>query len=199
VTRTALAPLLVALGLAGCRVKDGVDAGDTAATTDGGSADGADGADGAADGADGGDGSDGTDGTEPVDADGDGFPASEDCDDDDPAIHPDASELCNGADDDCDGDTDEGVTLTFWADSDGDGVGDPAAPVEACALEDGLVDNADDCDDSDPAVNPSAEEICNEIDDDCDLGVDEGVTTTFYVDADEDGCEQASTVVLASP
>ena len=193
-TRSVLAPLVVALGLAGCRGKAAVDAGDTAGTADGG---GADGANGTADGADGGDGSDGSDGTEPVDADGDGFPASEDCDDEDPAIHPDASELCNGADDDCDGETDEGVTLTFWADADGDGVGDPAASVEACALEEGLVDNADDCDDSDPAVNPSAEEVCNEIDDDCDSGVDEGVTTTFYVDADEDGWGDADLTVEA--
>ena len=39
-----------------------------------------------------------------VDKDGDGFSGcGEDCDDDDPAVHPEAEELCNIQDDDCDG------------------------------------------------------------------------------------------------
>jgi hypothetical protein len=41
------------------------------------------------------------------DDDGDGFPVSEDCDDNNADIHPDASEVCNQVDDDCDGNTDE--------------------------------------------------------------------------------------------
>jgi tartrate-resistant acid phosphatase type 5 len=46
------------------------------------------------------------DSTEP-DHDGDGFDAPEDCDDTDPEIHPDALEVCNGVDDDCDGAVDD--------------------------------------------------------------------------------------------
>ena len=45
----------------------------------------------------------------PVDKDGDGFTESQgDCDDANPAIHPQAAEVCNGVDDDCDDETDEG-------------------------------------------------------------------------------------------
>ncbi len=43
-----------------------------------------------------------------MDMDGDGYLPPADCDDTNPAIHPFALELCNGKDDDCDGDTDEG-------------------------------------------------------------------------------------------
>ena len=38
-----------------------------------------------------------------VDADGDGFPADEDCDDADPNTNPDGTEVCGGGDEDCDG------------------------------------------------------------------------------------------------
>ncbi len=46
-------------------------------------------------------------GTPPVDADGDGFDVSSDCDDADPSVYPGATEVCNGVDDDCDGVIDE--------------------------------------------------------------------------------------------
>lgn len=42
-------------------------------------------------------------GEAPVDADGDGFPAEEDCDDADPLVFPGAEERCDGVDTDCDG------------------------------------------------------------------------------------------------
>ena len=108
-----------------------------------------------------------------------------DCDDDDGDVFPGASEVCDGDDDNCDGVVDEGVTTVFFTDADGDGYGD--APVDACELGSGLSPNDLDCDDMDPAVNPDGVEICNELDDNCDGDVDEGVTTTFYRDADGDG------------
>lgn len=126
---------------------------------------------------------DGTDG--PVDADGDGF-STDDCDDSDAEVNPAAQEVCDGADNDCDGETDEGLTQGWWRDEDEDGHG-AGEPVEACAAPAGWVASADDCDDGDPAVSPSAEEVCNGVDDDCDEEVDEGLEQTWYTDADADG------------
>jgi gliding motility-associated-like protein len=52
---------------------------------------------------------------------------------------------------------------------------------------DGFFGCVNDCDDSDPTINPLAIEICNGVDDDCDFHVDEDVNYTFYEDADGDG------------
>lgn len=117
-----------------------------------------------------------------------GFVANgNDCNDADADIFPGASEICNGVDDNCDGRTDEGVANTWYADADGDGFGDPSAPTPACELTAGLVSDSTDCDDTTADINPAADELCNNKDDDCDGRVDEGVTQTFYVDVDGDG------------
>jgi hypothetical protein len=126
----------------------------------------------------------GLDGSE--DADGDGFPASEDCNDSDASVNPGASEQCNGLDDDCDGVVDNGVLGVFYADADGDGFGDPGAATEACAEPEGHVANGTDCADDDSTVFPGAPERCNEVDDDCNGEVDEGVTEVWYADVDGD-------------
>ena len=122
-----------------------------------------------------------------VDADADGWPAGEDCDDAEPAIHPGAPEQCNGVDDDCDDEIDEGVLLELHPDADGDGHGDAGAVVLACAAGPDALEDGTDCDDSDAAVHPGAAERCNAVDDDCDGEVDESVTSTWYADADGDG------------
>jgi hypothetical protein len=109
-----------------------------------------------------------------------------DCNDFDAAVNPGATEVCNGIDDNCAGGVDEGVTTTFFADSDSDAYGDSTDSTEACAAPAGYVADNTDCDDTDAAVNPGATEECNDIDDNCDGGVDEGVTTTFYADSDTD-------------
>jgi hypothetical protein len=113
-----------------------------------------------------------------------------DCDDGDPAVHPAATEVCNGVDDDCDGDIDEDSAApgTWYADLDGDGAAGPLS-IEACAPLPGFQSSWSDCDDSDPAVFPGATEVCNGIDDDCDGGVDEGpaAPTVAWADADGDG------------
>jgi len=108
------------------------------------------------------------------DADGDGSLSSDDCDDADPAVNPDAAETCDGVDDDCDGltdaeDPDVTGTSTQYEDADADGWGDPSTARGACDDHAGWVAVAQDCDDADPAVNPDAEEVCeNGADDDCD-------------------------------
>ncbi len=91
-----------------------------------------------------------------------------DCNDSDAAINPGAAEICDNIDNNCDGQTDEGVQTTFYADTDGDGFGDPAVTTMACSAPTGYVSDNADCDDSDANVNPLATETCNGIDDDCD-------------------------------
>lgn len=101
---------------------------------------------------------------------------AEDCDDSNPNISPGAAEICNEMDDDCDAWIDEedpslsdGITL--YADADGDTYGDPAAAFVTCDPLSGTA-NYGDCDDSDGEIHPSAEEICDEIDNDCDGTLD---------------------------
>ncbi len=111
----------------------------------------------------------------PVDADQDGHPEDEDCDDQDPAVFPGADEVCNGIDDDCDEAVDEDAVdaSTWYRDEDGDGYGDPGVTTRACEQPSGWVDDSSDCDDQDPAVFPGAVELLNGVDDDCDGEVDD--------------------------
>ena len=109
--------------------------------------------------------------TERIDADGDGWEESDDCDDFDPFVHPDAPELCNGIDDDCDWEIDEGedvdgdgiISLEESFDYDQDG-------FSTCATD----SNASDCQDYDPAIHPDATEACDGLDNNCDGEPDEG-------------------------
>jgi len=113
-----------------------------------------------------------------------------DCDDDDPAVNPDALEVCNGIDDNCDGAIDEDLPLETWyLDLDGDGFGDPESSVEACAQPSDAVEDDTDCDDTDPAVNPDAEELAgNGVDEDCDGadGLDDDDARQFDPDPIQD-------------
>ena len=121
------------------------------------------------------------------DADGDGVPASQDCDDEDPGTWPGAVEVCDGVDNDCDGVADEDVTVTVYEDGDGDGYGDPDRASEACEAGEGQVDNDLDCDDGDAGLSPEAAELCDDIDNDCDGEIDEEEVLTWYPDSDGDG------------
>ena len=109
-----------------------------------------------------------------------------DCDDTTAESFPGNVEYCDGVDNDCDGDIDEDVQETFWADGDGDGYGDPDSVIETCEEVSGYVANSDDCDDTSSISYPLADEICDELDNDCDGTVDEGVTDTYYADVDGD-------------
>jgi hypothetical protein len=181
-----------------------------------------------------------------------------DCVDSDDAVHPEAAEVCNGEDDDCDGTPDDGLTVSTWyLDADADGFGVDAETVEDCGLPQGYAaasgdcddtsdavwpgasevpgneadDDCDgaevcwfdgdddtyggsstiasddldcgdqseaitssDCDDSSSTVSPDGSETCNGVDDDCDGAVDDGVSSTWFVDADEDGFGTSATI-----
>ena len=124
----------------------------------------------------------------PIDRDRDGSAAVDDCDDLDATVFPGAAETCDGIDQDCDGEVDDGVLTTWWVDADGDGWGDAAAAgTTSCEAPAGTVDQAGDCADSDAERNPGAVEACNGIDDDCDLRADEGVVGAWFNDVDGDG------------
>ncbi len=108
------------------------------------------------------------------DNDGDGWPSDQDCDDNNPEIYPGAPELCDGLDNDCNSIIDDDVVdcpsgticvdgYCIYEDADGDGW-----PSDQ------------DCDDSDPNINPGMPEICDYFDNNCDGNIDD-------VDDDADG------------
>ena len=138
---------------------------------------------------------------EDFDADGDGFydddasfgcatpwPNNLDCDDSDATVNPDAVEVCDGVDNDCNGVVDDAPNLPSWYwDGDGDGYGNPGIVLLACNQPANTAATGDDCDDSNAAVNPGAVEICDGLDTDCD-----GVTPSTETDDDGDGYDECA-------
>jgi len=126
-----------------------------------------------------------------ADEDMDGYLSNQDCDDNNPNINPGIPETCDGIDNNCNGETDEGLTIfTYYLDMDNDGFGTSNSMVDTCAslAPVGYVDNNLDCDDNNPEVNPESEEICDNLDNNCDGMVNEGFAiSTYYFDADVDG------------
>jgi hypothetical protein len=102
-------------------------------------------------------------GTPDTDSDGDGYLICDDCNDSNPAINPGASEICgNGIDENCDDHDD--VCPLECIDEDGDGYG----TGDACL--------GPDCNDNNPSVHPTATEMCDNLDNNCDGLVDENLT-----------------------
>jgi len=143
------------------------------------------------------------DGADLTDVDGDGFTATEagggDCEDNDPAINPYATEVCDGVDNNCDGEIDEGVKTTWYLDEDGDGyaISEGGVTYTGCTVPDESgqwILTTGDCDDANANINPNATEVCDEADNDCDGAIDEWVTVTFYQDGDGDGYGTSTTI-----
>ncbi|MGA1223363.1 MAG: MopE-related protein, partial [Phycisphaerales bacterium] len=144
------------------------------------------------------------------DADGDGFTASTtglfcsapagyeatdegDCNDADVAVFPGAPELCTnlGIDNDCDGVNDEEEAtdrVTFYADGDGDGFSGSTTGLFCLQPEGFEPTDEGDCDDSNATVYPGATEICDDLDNDCNKAIDDGLLfEAWYPDLDTDG------------
>ncbi len=97
----------------------------------------------------------------------------DDCDDDSASTSPAAYEICDNADNDCDGQTDEDAINagTFYADADGDGYGDASTLTTACSAPSGYTTDGSDCDDSDGSSTHTGQDgDCDGIltSDDCD-------------------------------
>ena len=97
-------------------------------------------------------------------------PQGGDCDDVKPGLNPGVPEICDGLDNDCDAlvDQDDGLVDEDWfLDADEDGYGDDGDVISDCTAPAGYVALSGDCDDGDAAINPGAEELCNDLDDNC--------------------------------
>ena len=103
-----------------------------------------------------------------------------DCDDTNIAINPNAVEICNSMDDDCNGQIDDGLIFQdYFVDFDGDGFGAGTLISSCIDLGVGYVMNNSDCNDQNSSVNSSVSEICNNIDDNCNEEIDEGFDLDF--------------------
>jgi hypothetical protein len=122
-----------------------------------------------------------------------------DCNDNNSNVNSAAVEVCNQIDDDCNGLMDDGlVFVSYYSDIDGDGYGNPATLISACLQPQGFITDFTDCNDNNSNVNTAAVEVCNQIDDDCDGLMDDGlVFTTYYADIDGDGFGNPATLISA--
>lgn len=131
------------------------------------------------------------------DSDGDGSFDEVDCAPLNKDIYPGATEVCDGVDNNCDGNIDEGVKITYYQDEDGDSFGNLEESIEACTQPVGYVTDNTDCNDADKNTYPGAVEICDDVDNNCNGEIDENVGNMWYADTDGDGFGDLSQSVQA--
>ncbi|MFT7581007.1 MAG: hypothetical protein ACI9MR_002681 [Myxococcota bacterium] len=119
-----------------------------------------------------------------------------DCNDTNPFVNPDAAEVCNLEDDNCNDETDEGITAGctryyyyyyYYYDDEWGIASDSRCLCGAEGFYRAV--RSGDCNDKDEAVHPFAEELCDTVDNDCDMATDEeGATncTNYFADSDGD-------------
>ncbi len=87
--------------------------------------------------------------------------------------------------------------LTWYADADGDTFGNASVTTQSCTQPVGYVSIAGDCNDANAAIKPTAIEICNGIDDNCNGSTDEGAGPFWFIDGDGDGYGNSAISVQA--
>ncbi len=158
-----------------------------------------------------------------ADNDGDGFGAAgtqrrmcdvrpgfstndDDCDDFRSLVNPGAVEICDGIDNNCDDEADEGLRTTqFYLDADGDGWGDPEIErgVASCSAPPGFVQNRLDCDDTNSGINPEGVEVCDKVDNNCTGRIDDddprlnlALARRWHADSDGDSFGDPNNIVI---
>lgn len=94
-----------------------------------------------------------------------------------------------------------GTTVTYYADADGDTFGNSLVSITQCTgapAPVGYVLNSTDCNDANAAIKPSAIEICNSIDDNCNVTIDEGVVSATITPGGPTSFCKGSNVVLSA-
>ena len=116
--------------------------------------------------------------------------ATSDCADNNAAVYPGATEICNGVNDNCINGTDEASTVSY-RDSDEDTFGAAAVTSTGCsegAPPSGYVSDSTDCNDSNSAINPFGDDTtCTSLDENCD-GITDGDYSAFEVSCGVGAC-----------
>lgn len=110
------------------------------------------------------------------------------------------TEICDGVDNDCDSQVDEGVKNTYYQDTDSDSYGSSSVTSQACSAPTGYVATSGDCNDNNAAIKPSATEVCDGVDNNCNSQIDEGGNSlctslgSLFVCSGAGGCSCSSTL-----